>query len=163
MLYSLVAKLFASKISIHELSDADTTTFNSFLKKNKEPQITFDNYRTYFIAETVVNKGICGYVMLHRNNIKTKDFCILYSLMVNKMKRRQHIGNSLVKAVIERAKKENYSQVFVSTSIDNIAAQRLYTKLGFTPYLEMSSNPAYENEIKSYLPKEMRGFILILN
>lgn len=163
-IYSLGSKLFLSKLIINELSEDDLSAFNDFLIKNKEAPIGIPEiHRTYFIARTKDSSRILGYVMLHRRSLEKKDFCILYSLVVTKMKRRQHIGTQLVKEVIGRAKQEGFRELFVSTSLENKPAQSLYSKLGFAPLTKINTQPEYIHEIKTYFPKEMIGLVRILN
>jgi len=68
------------------------------------------------------------------------DFPYLGNLAVSTEERRQGIGRKLVKLGIKVASKWGDDKLFAAVKIDNMEAVRLYESLGFTLFLDESTD-----------------------
>jgi ribosomal protein S18 acetylase RimI-like enzyme len=74
-----------------------------------------------------------GFTQLYPNysSVRASKNWILNDLYVDNNYRKQGIGQLLIKAAMEFAKKDGATYVELSTSIDNFTAQSLYEAIGF--------------------------------
>jgi ribosomal protein S18 acetylase RimI-like enzyme len=74
-----------------------------------------------------------GFTQLYPNysSMRAHKNWTLNDLYVDNNYRKQGIGQLLIKAAMEFAKKDGASYVELSTAIDNFTAQRLYETIGF--------------------------------
>lgn len=83
---------------------------------------------SFFIAQ--VNGEIAGFIIANLNKSLSKTE--IENIFVKPDFRRQGIGTSLVRKVVEAARLNQYQFISVLTPPDDIAAIKTYEKVGFT-------------------------------
>lgn len=97
-------------------------------------KLTGENNRVFgLVAEIDGQNGreVIGIVncVLHDNTWSEKLICYLEDLFVDPAARGKGAGRALINAVVERAKLNNYLQVYWMTKEDNDKARKLYEKI----------------------------------
>jgi putative acetyltransferase len=80
-----------------------------------------------------------GTVAIHRMD---DDHCELKSMFVAPHCRRKGVAAALCNAVIELAKTQKYQVVRLTTGVRQLAARRLYERLGFVMVMPWDNNPS---------------------
>ncbi|MCX8176169.1 MAG: ribosomal protein S18-alanine N-acetyltransferase [Candidatus Bathyarchaeota archaeon] len=76
----------------------------------------------------VLNEDVAGYVASIFKNLSS---AVIVSIAVHPKYRGRHIGNTLLKTLIKKLKSKGFLEVELEVRESNIAARRLYEKLGF--------------------------------
>lgn len=86
--------------------------------------VSLENYR-YFVAEEDGNiLGYCGFTYV-------LDEAEIPNVCVKEEARGQHIGSKLMEKLIEEARKMQIAVLYLEVRKSNLAARKLYQKLGF--------------------------------
>lgn len=119
--------------------------------------------RKYIIALNKKNKYV-GSVMIQKYLTEPNtEYCILYSLKVQLKYRRLGIANKLTLEAIQLAKNLGFSELFLSTSEQNINAKKLYESIGFKQISYNDLIPFYKAAIDTYANKKMLTFLYNLD
>ena len=111
-----IRKIYKKYISVKQLDRTkwnEKFFFNIFLNKN-----------IFFLSSYTPSHG---YLIVR----KILDEYEILELATNIKNLRKGIASKLLKRLIEKAKKEDINKVFLEVSENNIAAIKLYLKLGF--------------------------------
>ena len=111
-----IRKIYKKYISVKQLDRTkwnEKFFFNIFLNKN-----------IFFLSSYRPSHGY----LIYR---KILDEYEILALATNIKNLRKGIASKLLKRLIEKAKKEEINKVFLEVSENNIAAVKLYLKLGF--------------------------------
>lgn len=86
--------------------------------------VSLENYR-YFVAEEDGNiLGYCGFTYV-------LDEAEIPNVCVREEVRGQHVGSKLMEKLIEEARKMQIAVLYLEVRKSNLAARKLYQKLGF--------------------------------
>ena len=92
----------------------------------------FDSQSTCGVAEDTESGKLLGLYILHPNNVGRCGHICNASYAVSKESRGQHIGERLVRDCLEQGKAHGFRILqFNAVVKTNVAARRLYEKLGF--------------------------------
>ena len=92
----------------------------------------FDSQSTCGVAEDTESGKLLGLYILHPNNVGRCGHICNASYAVSKEARGQHIGERLVRDCLEQGKAHGFRILqFNAVVKTNVAARRLYEKLGF--------------------------------
>ncbi|RYV01461.1 N-acetyltransferase [Shewanella sp. OPT22] len=131
------------KITINEL-DGLVTLFDQYMVFYKQPSAP-DTYREYlnerlknddatiFIAYSQ-NQQPAGFVLNYHSfsSVSLGKIIVLNDLFVSPLYRKQGIAKGLIDSSINLAKSTGAIRVDLSTETNNLPAQSLYEKIGFT-------------------------------
>jgi ribosomal-protein-alanine N-acetyltransferase len=83
----------------------------------------------------LMEKRPVGFAMLGRNQSKweSRQIAELLAIAVEPAKQKKGIGDSLIRGVVRKARELRIETVVLYTGLENVAAQRLFKKHGFTP------------------------------
>lgn len=84
------------------------------------------NFGEFLVA--VLNGNIVGYVSSIFENFSSAT---IVSIAVHPKYRRKHVGDVLLKILLEKLKNKGFVEVKLEVRESNIAARRLYEKFGF--------------------------------
>ena len=90
------------------------------------------------ILVAIENENILGMVAYHR---LSEEVCEMKRLFVRPQARGKHLGNTLVKEIIEHARKNGYHEMVLDTIKPLKEAISLYKKHGFTDCDAYYNNP----------------------
>lgn len=77
-----------------------------------------------------------------------------YAIVIDRAYRNQHIGRSVTKYFIYRAKKNGWETMFVSEIFNwNKASQKMFTSLKFYPFKEHKNSWSYRKRLKAPVKK----------
>lgn len=84
------------------------------------------NFGEFLVA--VLNGNIVGYVSSIFENFSSAT---IVSIAVHPKYRRKHVGDALLKILLEKLRSKGFVEVKLEVRESNIAARRLYEKFGF--------------------------------
>lgn len=131
-----------SKITIRVAEESDMEFAHNLSKK------AFSRYGPYedmlerwFLSGTtetflaIMEKRPVGFVMLGRyqSEWESRQIAELLAIAVEPEKRKKGVGDFLIQEVITKARRLGIETVVLYTALENVAAQRLFKKHGFTP------------------------------
>lgn len=132
-------------IAFPQIEELDEKSGIEFFKSQSFTGVAYDE-----------NGEAVGLYILHPNNVGRCGHICNASYAVKSGKRGQHIGEILVKHCIEKAKEAGFGVLqFNAVVATNIAALKLYKKLGFTqlgtiPHGFLMKDGHYEDIIPHY-------------
>jgi len=130
------------QITIRAAEESDREFIHSLSKK------AFSQYGPYEdmlerwfqsgITETLMasmEKRPVGFAMLgrHQSEQESSQIAELLAIAVEPAKQKKGIGDSLIREVVRKAREFRIKTVVLYTALENVAAQRLFKKNGFTP------------------------------
>ncbi len=83
----------------------------------------------------LMEKRPVGFAMLGRNQSEweSRQIAEILAIAVEPAKQKKGIGDSLIRGVVRKARELRIETVVLYTGLENVAAQRLFKKHGFTP------------------------------
>ena len=83
----------------------------------------------------LMEKRPVGFAMLgrHQSEWDSRQIAELLAIAVEPAKQKKGIGDSLIREVVRKARELRIETVVLCTALENVAAQRLFKKHGFTP------------------------------
>ncbi|MFC2086204.1 GNAT family N-acetyltransferase [Bacteroidota bacterium] len=163
-IYQKIGRKWVSQITYIQANETQLEKYAEWIFPKQEMRFEpAEEKRKYIIALNKKNKYV-GSVMIQKYfNEPNVEYCILYSLKIQLKYRRLGIGNKLTLEAMQLAKKLGYSELFLSTSEQNIKAQKLYESIGFKQISYNSLIPFYKAVIDSYPNKTMLAFLYNLS
>lgn len=141
-----------SNFIITEIKDNERTLSTKFISENWGSSLSVSQGKIYdtrllpgFIC--IDNKNVIGLVTYHIEN-RECEIVTLDSKVPDK-----GLGTALINMVLEKARNNNCSRVWLITTNDNINAMRFYQKRGFE-WVGFYKNAIYESrQLKPEIPK----------
>ena len=90
---------------------------------------------------------IVNYVEKLIEEVKKSDFAYISNVCIDEEYRGMHIGNYMLKHIIDIYKKKLYNEIVLDVLVDNPGAIKLYKNLGFEKFTEIFrgfNSPRYE-------------------
>ena len=83
----------------------------------------------------IMEKRPVGFVMLGRyqSEWESRQIAELLAIAVEPEKRKKGVGDFLIREGIRKSRELGFETVVLYTALENVAAQRLFKKHGFTP------------------------------
>ena len=124
-------------------------TFQNIDKELKNPAVKYTPPEGELLVAVDETDNVIGMVAYHRHN---SERCEMKRLYVKPETRGMHLGELLVKEIIEHAKQSGYKEMVLDTIIPLKAAIGLYKKNGFK-----ECEPYYNNPMADviYMMKEL--------
>lgn len=111
----------------------------------------FDN--SYLKVTTIVkslllmNKEVGSlYIQSGYWESRSFDYCVLRSLWVHPLLKRNGVGYRLVSEIVNNAHNLGFKYIVLTCDVNNVAAQKLYEKSGFHKLEDDKEFPHFENE-----------------
>ncbi|OPX35121.1 MAG: hypothetical protein B1H12_09350 [Desulfobacteraceae bacterium 4484_190.2] len=153
-------KLERTQITIRAAKESDMEFAHSLSKK------AFSRYGPYEdilerwfqsgTTETILalmEKQPVGFAMLgrHQREWDYRQIAELLAIAVEPAKQKKGIGDSLIREVVRKARELRIETVVLYTGLENVAAQRLFKRHGFTPSkIKKSFYPRGQDAILMY-------------
>ena len=114
-----------------------------------------------------MEKRPVGFAMLsrHQSEWDSRQIAELLAIAVEPAEQKKGIGDSLIREAVTKARELGIETVVLNTALENVAAQRLFKKHGFTPSkIKKSFYPRGQDALLMYKHIESRnGFIIWSN
>ncbi len=133
------------------LRDADLPVMKSLIEQLTNRSVEFDRKRvelllkqgTMLVARDEEEK-IVGMASLYRIDRLDRTIGRIEDVVVDASTRGQGVGRGLMEGLIEEAKKQGISRLFLTSRPERVEANQLYQKVGFIKY---ETNP-YKMDLK---------------
>lgn len=100
-----------------------------WIREELEKCVTDDN-KTLIVAEDSDTKEVLGYITAS----SVLDECEIGNIAVEEIYRGQRIGRRIMEAMLEKARSQGITQVFLEVAQNNERAIDLYTSTGYEAY-----------------------------
>ena len=130
------------KITIRTAKESDREFAHSLSKKAFSVYVPYEDMLDRWFqsdaTETLLalmEKRPVGFAMLgrHQSEWESRQIAELLAIAVEPAKQKKGIGGSLIREVVRKARELRIETVVLYTALENVAAQRLFKKHGFTP------------------------------
>jgi len=130
------------KVTIRAAEESDVEFAHSLSKKAFSQYGPYeDMLERWFQSGTtetllaLMEKRPVGFAMLgrHQNEWDSRQIAELLAIAVEPAKQKKGIGDSLIREIVRKARELRIETVVLYTALENVAAQRLFKKHGFTP------------------------------
>lgn len=135
-----------------------------FEKDNRVADFFVEHWGSDFIVsgkEKLYGKDLPGFAILENDKIiglltyhVNKNECEIVSM--DSLKPNKGIGTKLIDKMIEKARKEHFSRLWLLTTNDNVDAMRFYQKRGFVFKAVYPNTIEKSRELKQDIPE--KGF-----
>ncbi len=133
--------IFYSFLTPETLRDADLPVMKSLIEQLVNRPVEFDRKR----VELLLKRGsmlvarneeekIVGMASLYRMDRLDRTIGRIEDVVVDASTRGQGVGRGLMEGLIEEAKKQGISRLFLTSRPERIEANQLYQKVGFIKY-----------------------------
>jgi ribosomal-protein-alanine N-acetyltransferase len=112
----------------------------------------------------LMEKRPVGFAMLgrHPSECEYRQIAELLAIAVEPAKQKKGIGDFLIREIVRKARELRIETVVLYTALENVAAQRLFKKHGFTPTkIKKSFYPRGQDALLMYSHIESRSDFMI--